>query len=136
MISGMVISTVVTLLFTPVYYSVLDSLSERMKKPLQMRRARKTENCWPDCGGGKSASWESEAISLFQKEFCKKKVRPSNFVGDGTFYLRFITFNRMWRHPALARCWSQRKYVENRLFYCKPVVFNCNFGSQLNHCWS
>ena len=44
MISGMVISTVVTLLFTPVYYSVLDSLSERMKKPLQMRRARKTEN--------------------------------------------------------------------------------------------
>lgn len=43
MISGMVISTVVTLLFTPVYYSLLDSLSERIGKPLQDRKARKTE---------------------------------------------------------------------------------------------
>lgn len=43
MISGMVISTVVTLLFTPVYYSLLDSLSERIGKPLQTRKARKTE---------------------------------------------------------------------------------------------
>lgn len=31
MISGMVISTIVTLLFTPVYYSLLDSLAERVK---------------------------------------------------------------------------------------------------------
>ena len=41
MISGMVISTVVTLLFTPVYYSLLDSLAERLGKPFQERRARK-----------------------------------------------------------------------------------------------
>ncbi len=32
MISGMVISTIVTLLFTPVYYSLLDSLTERMAR--------------------------------------------------------------------------------------------------------
>ena len=32
MISGMVISTVVTLVFTPVYYSVLDNLSTRFGK--------------------------------------------------------------------------------------------------------
>lgn len=43
MISGMVISTVVTLLFTPVYYSLLDSLSDRMGKPFQERRDRKRE---------------------------------------------------------------------------------------------
>lgn len=41
MISGMVISTVVTLLFTPVYYSLLDSLAERLGKPFQERRAQK-----------------------------------------------------------------------------------------------
>lgn len=41
MISGMVISTVVTLLFTPVYYSLLDNLAERLGKPFQERRARK-----------------------------------------------------------------------------------------------
>lgn len=41
MIFGMVISTVVTLLFTPVYYSVLDSLSERMGRPFQERKERK-----------------------------------------------------------------------------------------------
>ena len=36
MISGMVISTVITLVFTPVYYSVIDNLSHgfrRKKKP-------------------------------------------------------------------------------------------------------
>ena len=43
MISGMVISTVVTLLFTPVYYSLLDSLSERLGKPFRDRRSRKRE---------------------------------------------------------------------------------------------
>ena len=32
MISGMVVSTIVTLVFTPVYYSVLDSLAHRKKK--------------------------------------------------------------------------------------------------------
>ena len=32
MISGMVISTVVTLVFTPVYYSVIDDLSHKFKR--------------------------------------------------------------------------------------------------------
>ncbi len=41
MIFGMLISTVVTLLFTPVYYSLLDSLSERIGRPLRMRGERK-----------------------------------------------------------------------------------------------
>lgn len=43
MIFGMVISTIVTLLFTPVFYSVLDSLSERMGKPFRDRKAKKTQ---------------------------------------------------------------------------------------------
>ena len=37
MITGMVVSTIVTLLFTPVYYSLIDSLTERFKN----RKARK-----------------------------------------------------------------------------------------------
>lgn len=41
MIFGMMISTVVTLLFTPVYYSLLDSLSEKISGPFQRRRAKK-----------------------------------------------------------------------------------------------
>ena len=41
MIFGMVISTVVTLLFTPVYYSLLDSLSERIGRPVRERGERK-----------------------------------------------------------------------------------------------
>lgn len=41
MIFGMVISTVVTLLFTPVYYSLLDSLTEKIGGPFQRRRAKK-----------------------------------------------------------------------------------------------
>ena len=32
MISGMVISTVITLLFTPVYYSVIDNLSRLFRR--------------------------------------------------------------------------------------------------------
>lgn len=41
MIFGMIISTVVTLLFTPVYYSLLDSLSERIGRPVRERGERK-----------------------------------------------------------------------------------------------
>ncbi|MGM9578694.1 MAG: efflux RND transporter permease subunit [Evtepia sp.] len=41
MIFGMVISTVVTLLFTPVYYSLLDSLTEKIGGPFQRRRGKK-----------------------------------------------------------------------------------------------
>lgn len=41
MISGMLISTVVTLVFTPVYYSLLDSLSVRLGRPFQARIDRK-----------------------------------------------------------------------------------------------
>ena len=80
MISGMVISTVVTLLFTPVYYSVLDSLSERMKKPLQMRRARKTENLLAQIAAAeKRHPWESRSHKpFFRKSSAKKKSRPSN----------------------------------------------------------
>ena len=43
MISGMVISTIVTLVFTPVYYSLLDSLSEKLGRPFKNRKAKKTE---------------------------------------------------------------------------------------------
>ena len=43
MITGMVISTIVTLLFTPVYYSMLDSLAEHFGGPIKRRRARKKE---------------------------------------------------------------------------------------------
>jgi len=39
MISGMVISTVVTLIFTPVYYSVLDNLSTRFGKKSKKKPA-------------------------------------------------------------------------------------------------
>ncbi len=41
MIFGMAISTVVTLLFTPVYYSLLDSLSDRIGRPLRQRSERR-----------------------------------------------------------------------------------------------
>ena len=41
MISGMVISTIVTLFFTPVYYSMLDSLAETVTGPGRRRRERK-----------------------------------------------------------------------------------------------
>ncbi len=41
MISGMVISTIITLFFTPVYYSLLDSLSERMGRPLRNRKLKR-----------------------------------------------------------------------------------------------
>lgn len=41
MISGMLISTVVTLVFTPVYYSLLDSVSVRLGRPMQARIDRK-----------------------------------------------------------------------------------------------
>ena len=38
MISGMIISTIVTLAFTPVYYSVIDNLSHR-----RFRRGKKPQ---------------------------------------------------------------------------------------------
>ena len=41
MIFGMIISTIVTLLFTPVYYSVLDSLTERLGRPIKTRHAKR-----------------------------------------------------------------------------------------------
>ena len=44
MIFGMMISTVVTLVFTPVCYSVLDDLSIRASKPMQERRDRKNQD--------------------------------------------------------------------------------------------
>ena len=43
MIFGMLISTVVTLVFTPVCYSMLDDLSVRVGKPLQERRNHKNQ---------------------------------------------------------------------------------------------
>ena len=43
MITGMLISTVVTLFFTPVYYSMLDSLAARMGGPIRRRSERKKE---------------------------------------------------------------------------------------------
>ena len=41
MITGMVISTIVTLLFTPVYYSMLDSMAYHMGGPVRRRREMK-----------------------------------------------------------------------------------------------
>ena len=55
MISGMVIATVVTLLFT-LYYSLLDSLSERIGKPFQARRNRKTEKLLAQIAEAESAT--------------------------------------------------------------------------------
>ena len=43
MIFGMMISTIVTLVFTPVCYSLLDDLSIRASKPMQERRERKNQ---------------------------------------------------------------------------------------------
>ena len=44
MIFGMMISTVVTLVFTPVCYSLLDDLSIRASKPMQERREQKNQD--------------------------------------------------------------------------------------------
>jgi HAE1 family hydrophobic/amphiphilic exporter-1 len=46
MISGMVISTIVTLFFTPVYYSLLDSLTERVKS--RFRKKKVTQEVTPE----------------------------------------------------------------------------------------
>ena len=55
MISGMVISTIITLIFTPVYYSVIDNLSHIFRrrkkdgeKPSRFRKAKKTEETKPE----------------------------------------------------------------------------------------
>jgi HAE1 family hydrophobic/amphiphilic exporter-1 len=44
MISGMVISTVVTLLFTPVYYSLLDGMSQNFADRHKKRRESRVQN--------------------------------------------------------------------------------------------
>ena len=41
MMSGMIISTITTLFFTPVYYSLLDSLTTRIDGPFRRRRERR-----------------------------------------------------------------------------------------------
>jgi HAE1 family hydrophobic/amphiphilic exporter-1 len=43
MMSGMIISTIVTLVFTPVYYSVLDNLSARFTRRRARKKARLSE---------------------------------------------------------------------------------------------
>lgn len=43
MMSGMIISTITTLFFTPVYYSLLDSLTARVDGPFRRRRERHAE---------------------------------------------------------------------------------------------
>lgn len=47
MMSGMIISTVVTLLFTPVYYSVIDNLSHRRRKKKRGQEAPAEEPALP-----------------------------------------------------------------------------------------
>ena len=47
MISGMVISTIVTLVFTPVYYSVLDNLSHKFRRKRQSKCSGAVENKGP-----------------------------------------------------------------------------------------
>lgn len=44
MITGMVISTIVTLLFTPVYYSIIDSISQRFKNRKNKKLTKNTAN--------------------------------------------------------------------------------------------
>ena len=39
MMSGMIVSTIITLVFTPVYYSVIDNISERFRKKKQPKAA-------------------------------------------------------------------------------------------------
>ncbi len=43
MIFGMLISVLVTLLFTPVFYSILDSFAERVGRPFRTKQAKKKE---------------------------------------------------------------------------------------------
>ena len=43
MITGLVVSTVVTLLFTPVYYSLLDGLDTRLRK--HTRNNKEVDGC-------------------------------------------------------------------------------------------
>ena len=43
MIGGMIISTIVTLLFTPVYYSLLDSLNDRLVSFFFRRKGKREE---------------------------------------------------------------------------------------------
>ncbi len=63
-----------------------------MKKPLQMRRARKTENLLAQIAAAEKRhprESRSHKPFFFRKEFCKKKV-PSfqPLLGTGLFYLR------------------------------------------------
>ncbi|MDF2838461.1 MAG: multidrug efflux transporter / Acriflavin resistance protein [Evtepia sp.] len=47
MISGMVISTIITLFFTPVYYSLLDSLTERVKSRFRRKKTPALDEVTP-----------------------------------------------------------------------------------------
>ena len=43
MMSGMIISTIITLVFTPVYYSVIDDLPRRLRRTKQALPAESAE---------------------------------------------------------------------------------------------
>ena len=69
MIAGMVISTIVTLVFTPVYYSVIDNLShvfrrkdktKKPRKPLFGRRAK--EESFPAPEAPEAPAPEAEPV--------------------------------------------------------------------------
>ncbi len=83
MISGMVIATVVTLLFTPVYYSLLDSLSERIGQPFRTRRNRKTENCWPRLPRRKERllRWEAQNLEPVTRKIEKSPIPVQTWDG-------------------------------------------------------
>ena len=60
MITGMFVSTVITLLFTPVYYSLIDSLGERFAARRQARRDRHEPPAGPSDGTPVRAGAEKE----------------------------------------------------------------------------
>ena len=60
MITGMIVSTVITLLFTPVYYSLVDSLGERFAARRQARRGRHEPPAGPSDGTPVRAGAEKE----------------------------------------------------------------------------
>lgn len=64
MITGMIISTIVTLLFTPVYYSLVDSVSEHATA----RRARRRQRREPPAPPSDSDSGETPALTGAGKE--------------------------------------------------------------------
>jgi HAE1 family hydrophobic/amphiphilic exporter-1 len=74
MIFGMVVSTAVALFLTPVYYSLLDSLSERFRsKKKKKKRLREDPDCAAELSDGTAADTKSSAVQ--ETITCRKQER-------------------------------------------------------------